>query len=200
MHTSEIGFSYSLPLDWKVMDTKPMLPVLKQQETESATSDAEKKGIECVQIEMMARSGTPPSVIEAVALPYSCFGQKFTDRDLPAFAEGIAESMKKQFEISDAVFGSYKLGSHRLWIERARGTSIAHPDFKRTLEITCSLLQKGAVCWLTLAADQQSVETFEHGAVTLDGEAEAALVPGNAFPEKKPIEVVPEKAKEPGTH
>jgi hypothetical protein len=195
-HTSEIGFSYSLPLDWQVMDAKPMLPVVKQRETETATSEAEKKGIACVQIALMARNGNPPSIIEAMALPYSCFGQQFTDADLPAFAGGVAESLKKQFEISDAVYGSYKLGTHRLWIERAHGIAIANPEFKRTVEITCSLLQKGAVCWLALAADQESVETFERGAVTRDGATDAALVPADAFQEKKPIKMVPEKDKE----
>jgi hypothetical protein len=182
------------------MDTKPMLPVLKQQETETATSEAEKKGIACVQLALMARNGNPPSIIEAVALPYSCFGQQFADADLPAIAGGVAESLKKQFEISDAVYGSYKLGSHRLWIERARGTFIANPQFSRTIEMACSVLQKGMACWFAMAADQESLDTFERGAITLDGESEAALVPANAFQEKNPIKMVPEKAKEPETH
>jgi hypothetical protein len=38
---------------------------------------------------------------------------------------------------------------------------------------------------MTMAADETALRTFEHGAVTLDGEAPIALVPATAF-DKKP--------------
>jgi hypothetical protein len=38
---------------------------------------------------------------------------------------------------------------------------------------------------MTTAADDAALQTFEHGAVTLDQEAPAALVPPTAF-DKKP--------------
>lgn len=84
--SNEVGFSYGLPLDWEIVDSKPMLPVIKQEKTQTATSEEEKKGIACAQIGFLARNGTPPSVIETVILPYDCFGQSFTDKDLPAAA------------------------------------------------------------------------------------------------------------------
>jgi hypothetical protein len=191
-HTSDFGFSYSLPLDWEIVDIKPMLPAIRQKETEAATSGAEKKGIACTQIALVAKNGNPSSisVIDAMAVPYSCFGRQLTDADIPSLAKGIAEGLKRLFVVSDTVSSSYKLGAHSLWIERAHGSVIARPDVKRTLEITCSLLQKGAVCWMAQAADQESLETFERGAVTLDGEAAPALVPANAFQEKQTIKTI----------
>jgi hypothetical protein len=180
-----MGFSYSLPLDWEVVDAKPMLPVVKQQQTEAATSEGEKKGIACAQIALMARYGNPPSVIEAVEIPFSCIGQQFTDKDLANLAGGVARGLKKTFDMPDPIYGAYKLGTHKVWIERASGTSIAHPELKRTVETVCSVLKKGIVCWIALAADQESLHTFEYGAVTLDGEAAPALVPADAL-QKKP--------------
>lgn len=179
--TSELGFSYSLPLDWEVMDTRPMLPVVKQQATQTATSEGEKKGIACAQIAFMARNGTPSSVIEVMALPYDCYGQKFSDKDLAPFAMGVVEGLKKVFNMVDPVYGAYTLGTHSVWIERANGTSISHPEVKRTMETACIILKKGAVCWMVLAADDAAIQTFEHGAVTLDNEAAVALVPAGAF-------------------
>jgi len=38
-HSSDLGFTYSLPTDWEVMDTKPMVPALHQQMDKLATSD-----------------------------------------------------------------------------------------------------------------------------------------------------------------
>jgi hypothetical protein len=54
-----------------------------------------------------------------------------------------------------------------------------------TVETVCSVLKKGAVCWMAMAADKAGLQTFENGAVALDGEVPAALVPATAF-EKKP--------------
>jgi hypothetical protein len=184
-HTSDLGFSYTLPSDWEVVDTHPMLPVVKEQQSQSATSDDEKKGIECVQLALTARHGTPASVIAVMQLPFACFGQDMTNKDLPGFAQGASEGLKRTFVISEPVYGAYTLGSHDFWIERAQGVVIGHPEAQYTVEVACGLVKKGAVCWLATAVDKAALDTFEHGTVTLDGEAPTALVPATAF-EKKP--------------
>jgi hypothetical protein len=181
VHSSDLGFSYSIPSDWEVVDTKPTLPAVKQEVGKTATSEGEKLGIACTQVALTARHGDPASVIVVVVLPYDCFGQTLTDKDLPAFASGVAEGMKKSFDIQDPAYGAYSIGTHSVWIERAEGTLIAHPDIKRKLETVCGVLKKGAVCWMALAADDAALQTFEHGAVTMDDDAAAALVPANAF-------------------
>jgi hypothetical protein len=184
-HTSPLGYSYTLPLDWEVVDTKPMAPVVHQKLEDSASSTEEKKGAECVQIDLLARSGNPPSIIEVVALPYDCFGQKFADDDLPGFASGITSGIAKSFTLKEPVYGAYKLGPHNVWIMRSSGSLIAHPEFTRTLEASCTLLKKGAVCWVSLAADEAALQTFERGSVVLEGDTYEALVPANAL-QKKP--------------
>jgi|ERR1035437_1207455 hypothetical protein len=184
-HSSDIGFSYSLPLDWEIVDMKPMLPVVREQVTKGATSDGEKKGIACAQIALLAKYGDPPSVIEAVVVPFDCIGQHFTDKDLATAASGVAEGLKKAFNITDPVYGAYTLGTHSVWIERATGSFISHPEFKRTVETACTILKKGLVCWMAMAADTGALQTFERGAVTLEGEELPALVPADAL-QKKP--------------
>jgi hypothetical protein len=184
-HSSAIGFSYSIPADWQVVDTKPSLPAVQQQAVKDATTDEEKKGIACVEIPLTARHGTPASVIVAVALPFDCFGQTMTDKDLPGFAASASEGLKKSFELSEPVHGAYSLGTHSVWIERTSGSPIGHPEVKYTVETVCSVLKKGTVCWMAMTADADALETFEHGAVALDGEPPAALVPAEAF-QKKP--------------
>jgi len=187
VHTSDIGFSYSVPADWEVVDTKPALPAVQQEVGKTATSADEKKGIACAQVPLTARHGNPASVIVVVALPFDCFGQTMTDKDLPAFAEGASGGLKNTFDLSDPVYGAYMLGSHSLWIERAKGTLKDHPELQRayTVEIVCTPLKKGAVCWMAMAADDSGLQVFEQGAITLDGESAAALVPATAF-DKKP--------------
>jgi hypothetical protein len=184
-HASDLGFSYSLPTDWQVIDSSASLPAVQQQVTKNAATEDEKKGIGCVQIALTARHGTPATVVVVVGLPFDCFGQQMTSKDLPGFATGASEGLKQTFDISDPVYGAYSLGTHDLWIERAKGIPKGHPESLYTVEIACSLLKKGAVCWMTMAADDEGLKTFEHGAVTLDGEAPAALVPTTAF-DKKP--------------
>ncbi len=184
-HSSPLGFSYSLPNDWDVVNTQPTLPEVKKQQSQIASSDEEKKGIQCVQIALTARHGTPASVVVVVALPFACFGQQMTEKDLPGFAKGASQGIKRSFVVADPVYGAYTLGTHSFWIERATGTVIGHAQPKYTVEIACSLLEKGAVCWMTMAADSTGLETFEHGAVTLDDDTPVALVPASAF-DKKP--------------
>lgn len=183
-HTSALGYSYSVPADWEVVDAHPMEPALKQEQAKSAGSAEEKRGIECVQVGLTARHGTPASVIVVVELPFSCFGQSMTEKDLPGFAQGASEGLKKSFTIGDPRFAGYTLGTHSFWIERVEATVIDHPEARYTVEIACSVLKAGAVCWMAMAKDSGTLEMFEHGAVTLDGEAAPALVPAAAFAKK----------------
>lgn len=184
-HPSTIGYTYTLPTDWEVVDTKPTLPAVQQEVAKTATTEEEKKGISCVQIGLTARHGDPSSVIVVVGLPFDCFGQEMTEKDLPGFAAGASEGLKNTFDLTDPIYGAYSIGAHSVWIERAKGTPKANPQAQYTVEIVCSVLKKGAVCWMAMAADDAGLKTFEHGLVTLDSEAPAALVPATAF-EKKP--------------
>lgn len=185
VHSSELGFSYSVPVDWEVVDAQATLPAARDQANQNATSEEEKKGLSCVQIALTARHGQPASVVVEVALPFDCFGQQMAEKDLPGFASGASEGVKRSFDVSEPVLGTYALGSHTLWIERAQGTPKGHPELPYTVEITCGLLKKAAVCWMAMAADQDALRAFEKGAVTLDGEPAQALVPPSAF-DKKP--------------
>jgi hypothetical protein len=184
-HVSQLGFSYSVPTDWEVVDAQGTLPKAKADADKNATSDEEKKGLECVQVVFSARRGDPASVLVAVALPFDCFGQQMTEKDLPGFAEGASEGLKQSFDVGDPISGNYTLGSHSMWIERAKGNPKGHPELAYTVEIACGLVKKAAVCWMAMAADDAALRVFEQGAVTLDGDSAEALVPPNAF-EKKP--------------
>jgi hypothetical protein len=184
VHSSNLGFTYAIPSDWQVVDASATLPTVQQQVTQNAGSDDEKKGIACVQVAMTAKHGDPGSVIVVMALPYSCFQQEMTDKDLPGFASGASEGLKQILDITGAVTASYALGSHNVWIERAKGTAKANPEVHFSVETACTLLKKAAVCWMTTAADDAAMQTFEHGAVSLDQEAPTALVPATAFDKK----------------
>jgi hypothetical protein len=185
IHTSAIGYGYSLPSTWDVVSTSPTLAGVKEQAQQNAASDDEKKGVACVQIAFTARHGDPTSVLVVVELPFACFGQSMTQKDLPGFAQGASEGIKQSFDIGEPVYGDYSLGSHSMWIERAKGAPKGHPEVPYTVEVTCTLLKKGAVCWMALAASDEALKVFEGGAVTLERETPTPLVPANAF-EKKP--------------
>jgi hypothetical protein len=186
-HASALGFTYGLPSDWEVEEAPapPSLADLKQQAQQNASGEDEKKGVGCVQVALTGRHGNPASVIAVVQLPFDCLGQTASGKDLPGFAEGASEGIKQSFDIAEPVYGSYAQGSHSFWIERARGTPKGHPEVPFTVEIACSLLKKGAVCWMAVAADDLALRAFEQGPVTLEGESPTALVPPTAF-EKKP--------------
>lgn len=184
-HAGGLGFTYALPSDWEVVDSTPTLSVAKRQAQQSTSSDDEKKGVSCVQIAFTARHGDPTSVIVVVELPFDCFGQSMSNKDLPGFAQGAAEGIKQAFDLSDPVTNDYKLGSHSMWIERAKGTPKGHPEATPyTVEIACTVLKKGAVCWMAMMGNDAALKTFEDGAVALEAEAPASLVPATAFNRK----------------
>ncbi|MGD0914029.1 MAG: hypothetical protein ABR928_19230 [Terracidiphilus sp.] len=180
-YSSPLGFSYTIPGDWEVVDSQASLPDVKDKAAQSDTSEAEKKGVGCTQMGLTARHGGPISVIVQVALPFDCFGQRLTQADLPGFGAGAAEGLKQNFDISDPLVATYMLGSYPLWAERVHGTPKGQPDKHYTIEISCALLSKAAVCWLTMAADSNSLAIFENGAVTLDDDPPVALVPAGTF-------------------
>ena len=182
-HSSDLGFTYNVPADWQVVPT-PTLTDAQRDAARSAATDDEKKGIGCVQVALNARHGDPASIVVIVALPFDCFGQQMSEDDLPGFASGASQGLDQSFNVSDPVYGDYKLGSHSMWIERTKGTPKDHPELKYTVEIACTLLKKGAVCWMAMAADDATLQSFEHGLVTLEGEAPKALVPPDAFAKK----------------
>jgi hypothetical protein len=181
-YSNQLGFSYSVPADWEVVDYSAQA---KEQARQNATTEDAKKGLACAEMGLMARHGTPSSVIVEVALPFDCFGQTMTDSDLPGFAAGASEGLRQNFDLGAPQLGVYSLGNHSFWVERANGTLKANPAVSYTIEIACTVAKKAAVCWMTMAADPLALTAFENGAVSFDGEAPVALVPPTAF-DKKP--------------
>jgi hypothetical protein len=175
-----VGFSYVLPPDWTVVGIKPS-PSTQTAQQQSLNTQGTTKGTACIRVPMTARRGNPSSVIVVVELPFDCYGQPMTEQDLAGFGRGAADGLKQEFDLIDPVFGLYSLGSHRLWIERAKGSPKGHPETQYTMEIACSLLKKGAACWMTMAADEASLRSFENGSVTLEGDPATPLVPADAF-------------------
>src|SRR5215831_4818053 len=181
----QFGFSFHVPGGWIAIDAQSTLPEVKERQLANAKTDEEKKEISCIKVPVSARKGPPPSFFAAMALPFDCLGQILTEKDLPGFAEGSSRGPRTVFDFGDPAYGSYSLGSHKMWIERAKGNPKGHPEMAYTLEIACSLLKRAAVCWMAVAADDPSLKEFESNAVTLDGDFFSEFVPAMAF-EKKP--------------
>jgi hypothetical protein len=183
-HSNNVGFSYTFPADWEVVDMSSTLPDAQKQAQQNAATDQEKRGAACTQIALSARHGTPASTVVAVVLPFACLGAELTESDLAGVGIGATVGIQQNFDISGTDTGAYSLGSHSVWIQRSVGTLKSHSDLHYTVETVCTILKKGAVCWMTIAADETALKSFELGLVTLDSEAPAPLVPANAFAKK----------------
>ena len=183
-YSTDLGFSYDLPSDWQVTGTQADSLQAKQQAAENASSEEAKKGMACAQMGLTARHGQ--SVIVDVALPFDCFGKQMSDEDMHGFGEVASQGVKQGFDIGDPTYATYSLGTHHLWAERVKGTPKGQVGTSYTIEIACAVLKNAAVCWMAMAADDAAMRTFEHGLVTLDGDAPVALVPTTAF-DKKPL-------------
>jgi len=181
LFASEADYSYSYPADWEVVDAKPMLPVERLKAEQSATSDVERKGASCVEIQLMIRHGDPKSVILVMYLDFKCVGVELKQSDLASAGMGMSKGLTKSFNIKEAKYGAYKLGSHTFWIERAEGSPTENPEKSYSLETTCSILKKGLVCWLGMAASPDAITALESGKVSLEGDPQSALVPASAF-------------------
>lgn len=182
VENSDVGFNYSLPADWEFV-APPPAPKITVPFPDAL---AAKKGDACVEVALTARHGTPASVVVVTALPFACYGQPMKPGDLANFGAGAAEGLKQTFVVTQQVEGNYTLGSHQVWIERAKGTPKGHPKNPFTFEIACTVLAKGAVCWMTMAADWPNLRDFQRSPVTLDGDTFAELVPRHSFvPEAK---------------
>jgi len=181
----QFGFSFHIPAGWIAIDAQSTLPEVKERQLANAKNDEEKKEIGCIEVPVSARKGPPPSFLAAMALPFDCLGQVLTEKDLPGFAEGSSQGPRAIFDFGEPEYGAYALGNHKMWIERAKGNPKGHSEMPYNLEIACSLLKKAAVCWMTVASDEQSLKEFEGNAVTLDGDFFAEFVPATAF-DKKP--------------
>jgi hypothetical protein len=154
----------------------------KQQAAEKAGSEQEKKGLACVEMGLTAHHAS--SVIVDVALPFDCFGQQLSETDLPGFGEGASQGVKQSFDIGEPTSTTYALGSHNMWVQRVKGTLKGQPGPLFTIEISCAVLKKAAVCWMAMAQDDATLQAFEHTKVSLDGDAPIALVPPTAFVKK----------------
>jgi hypothetical protein len=181
VHSSDLGFLYSLPADWQVVDLKTP-PAEENTPQQNAQPDDQRKGIACVDVALTARQGNPPSVIVVVDLPLLCFGQSMTAKDLPSFAQGASEEFKRSFDLNLPITQNYKLGSHSMWVERVKGKPKGHPEASPyTVEIACTLLQKGAVCWMGLISNDEALKAFETGPVKLEDDPPTVLVPARVF-------------------
>ncbi|KAA6463133.1 hypothetical protein DYQ86_07350 [Acidobacteria bacterium AB60] len=181
-YASDLGFSYEVPSDWEVV-TRANMAQAKEQAAQSASSEQEKKGLACAQMGMTTRR--EGSVIVDVSLSFDCFGQQLTEADLPNFGDGASQGLKQSFDVGEPAYGSYSLGSHKMWAERVKGSPKGQGSTPYTIEIACAILKKGAVCWMALAADEPALQAFERSHAALDGETASVLVPPGVF---KPAE------------
>ena len=151
-HTDPLGFSFSLPAGWELLDMQPKLPVIRPALRERMPRRGRKEGsgLRSVAVHSASRRSTVGDleVTLSLRLPWD---QMYTDKDLPDVGSGIAEGVKGSFNVVDPVYGIYILGSHRVWIERATGNFISHPDWKREFEAACTLLKSGVACWMAFA-------------------------------------------------
>src|ERR1700722_17020492 len=108
-HASDLGFTYSLPSDWEVVNASPTLSGVKEQAQQNAATEDEKKGVACVQIALTARGGRPTSGVVGGEFPFARFGPTITSKDLPGFAQGASEGIKQSFDVADPVYGDYTL-------------------------------------------------------------------------------------------
>lgn len=184
---SALGFSYKLPSDWHLVPPHSTLPAAKQSAEQSAKKPGEVLSVACAQPVLSAQHGKPPSIIVVVALPFSCYGQPMAAKNLSSFAAGVSDGLKQNFDVEDPVYGSYALGTHHFWIERAVGIPRNQTRSAYTLEIACTILKKSAACWMNMATDADGLRDFETGIVSLDSEPPLALVPINAFVKKNPL-------------
>lgn len=182
--TAAFGFTYRLPPGWKSASPESTLPAARENALQSAKNPSQELGIACAQVVLSAESEKTSSAIVVAALPYACYGQPMSAKDLPGFAAGVSDGLKQNLNISVPVYGSYTLGTHNFWIERAAGVPKNRPQSVYTVEIACSLLKKSAVCWMTLAAGAGALRDFENTPVELDGEPPVSLVPVDAFVKK----------------
>jgi len=182
--TNDVGFSYNLPADWEFVDMSTALSAQQQQASQAAGDEEQKRGIGCLKFALTAHHGNPGSMVAAVVLPSECVGKEMSEADLPGFGMGASQGIRQGFDVGDPTVVEYTLGTHKLWASRAAGNPTGHPEFKYTVETVCSLVKKGAVCWMALAADDAGLAVFEQGAVTLDSEAPVALVPAGTFAKK----------------
>ncbi len=173
----DVGFSYSLPAGWQLVVPPSPRAVLPYP-----AAVAPKKGDACIDVAMTARHGSSGSVVVVLALPFTCYGQVLAAGDLANFGTGAAQGLRQSIDVMSQAQGNYSLGNHPVWIERADGIPKDRPEDPYTLEIACTLLEKGAVCWLAMAADAASLHDFEDQGVTLDGETFHALVPAEDAP------------------
>jgi hypothetical protein len=179
-HTGDIGFTYTLPADWQVVDAHPA----QQQAGKDATSAAAMKGIECVQVALTAHHGTPASVIVAEALPDDCLGHTLTQNDLAGFASGAAEGLKQTFDMENPEYGTYSIGTHTMWVERVKSMPKKNPGAEYLIEVVCSILKKGGVCFMAMEGSESGMRVFENSLVALEGEPPSILIPANAFVKK----------------
>ena len=194
-YSNELGFSYALPSDWDVVDMSASLSIEQQQAQQRLSSDEEKRGVSCIRIALTAHHGNPGSMVVAAALPSACVGAEMKDEDLPGFGTAASQGIEQSFDVTEPTIARYKLGTHSMWIARAKGNPKGQAEMPYTVETVCTILKKGAVCWMALAAEDAALKTFEHGSVTLDGEAHVGLVPATAFASKPHAPPHPAPAK-----
>jgi hypothetical protein len=157
-YTNPLGFSYSIPGDWDVLDSTASVANAKQKASATAKSEDEKKSISCVQAGLTARH--QGSVIVEVLLPFDCYGSVLAESELSNFGGGVANGIQNTFTVTSPTTNIYALGTHHVWIERSHATPKDDASRQYTLEIACTLLQKAAVCWMTVAADDSSLAVF----------------------------------------
>jgi hypothetical protein len=183
--SSDAGFSYNYPSDWTVVNMQPAISSIRKDVESKSTSESEKKGADCTQLALMLEHGEHSSMIEAMVLPFDCTGNPMTEKDLPSVGVGMSQGLSSYLDTNTPTYGSYKRGTHAMWIEKLTGNFKDKPEQKLQIEVVCGLLQKSLVCWMAFAYTDADLKVFEQSSAKLENDTLPQLVPADAFTASK---------------
>lgn len=181
--SSDLGFTYSIPADYTVVDAQPMMPVLRMQEERTADSAAEKKGMDCAQPILVARHANG-SVIVVMGLTSDCMGTPLTADQLAQMGIGVVQGMEQGpsgVVLKNPQYGAFRQSDHDFWIVKSNAPTKDAPDTPHWLEAVLTVVPRGVVFWLFTTPDGAQTAGFENTLLHFGSGGDAPLVPATAF-------------------
>ena len=181
---SGLGFSYDVPSGLRVIANKPFESAARSLANQQATTDQERKSIDCTQQLLVAENENESKIINFVASRQGCATGIVTEKNIDKLGQYGTGELGKRFAFVKPEFGQLQSGQHSIWVMKSQMTPNPPHNPNTEFALIITFTPEAVIECMIMARTPSDMATLAATHVKFEDGTETELVPASAFASK----------------
>lgn len=182
---SELGFTYDVPSDLLIVDTKKLgSPSQLAANRGLSLSSGEKNSIVCGRELLMAMAHDNTRIINFSFHSQDCFGVALEAKHFSQIGSSVISELNRQFALANIETASSTVKSHSVWVMRSTIMPANSKNPNRYMAVSIMPVKQGMVEVLVQAKSKDDLNSLMATQIHFDDGNESEIVPTKLFSSK----------------